>query len=104
MNTIQKHLRTKTGTYMEVTGAIYGSSQPGYLANQDLIRNLATYGYHPVKVTPRLCKHETRRTTFTLVVDNFGVQYFNKEDADHLITSIEANFPVKTDWTGSKYI
>jgi hypothetical protein len=38
------------------------------------------------------------------VVDDFGVQYFNKEDADHLINSIEANYPVKTDWTGSKYI
>jgi hypothetical protein len=38
------------------------------------------------------------------VVDDFGVQYFNKEDADHLINSIKANYPVKTDWTGSKYI
>jgi hypothetical protein len=72
--------------------------------NQDQIKNLATYGYHPVKRTPGLWKHETRRTTFTLVVNNFGVQYFNKEDADHLINSIEANYPVKTDWTGSKYI
>jgi hypothetical protein len=83
---------------------IYGLSQSGYLANQDLIKNLAIYGYHPVKRTPGLWKHETRRTTFTLVVDDFGVQYFNKEDADHLISSIEANYPVKTDWTGSKYI
>jgi hypothetical protein len=31
--------------YMEVTGAIYGLSQSGYLANQDLIKNLATYIY-----------------------------------------------------------
>jgi hypothetical protein len=43
-------------------------------------------------------------TTFTLVVDDFGVQYSNKEDANHLISSIEANYPVKTNWTGSKYI
>jgi hypothetical protein len=33
--------------YMEVTGAIYGLSQSGYLANQDLIKNLTTFGYHP---------------------------------------------------------
>jgi hypothetical protein len=33
---------------MEVTGAIYGLSQSGYLANQDLVKNLAIYGYHPV--------------------------------------------------------
>jgi hypothetical protein len=88
--------------YMEVTGAIYGLAQSGYLANQDLIKNLATFGYHPVKRTPGLWKHETRRTTFTLVVDDFGVQYFSKEDANHLINSIEANYPVKIDWTGSK--
>ena len=79
-------------------------SQSGYLANQDLIKNLATFGYHPVKRTPELWKHRTRRTTFTLVTNGFGVQFFSKEDADHLIISIAANYPVKADWTGSKYI
>ena len=79
-------------------------SQSGYLANQDLIKNLATFGYHPVKRAPGLWKHKTRRTTFTLIVNGFGVQYFSKEDADHLIISIAANYPVKADWTGSKYI
>ena len=64
--------------------------------------NLDIYGYHPVKEHQDYGTHETRRTTCTLVVDNFGVQYFSKEDADHLFTSIEANYPVKTDWTGSK--
>ena len=90
--------------YMCITGAIYGLEQSGYLANQDLIKNLAPYGYHPVKRTPGLWEHETRKTTFTLVVDDFGVQYFSKDDADHLINAIKANYPVKVDWTGSKYI
>jgi hypothetical protein len=89
---------------MEVTGAIYGLSQSGYLANQDLIKNLARHGYHPVKRTPGLRKHETRKTTFTLVVDDFGVQYFSKEEADHLINAIKESYPVKVDWTGSKYV
>jgi hypothetical protein len=84
--------------YMEVTGAIYGLSQSGYLANQNLIKNIGTFGYHPVKRTPGLWKHETRKTTFTLVVDDFGVQYFSKEDADHLINAIKAHYPtVKVD-------
>jgi hypothetical protein len=90
--------------YMEVTGAIYGLSQSGYLANQDLIKNLGKHGYHPVKRTPGLWKHETRKTTFTLVVDDFGVQYFSKEDANHLIDAIKESYPVKVDWTGSKYV
>ena len=37
-------------------------------------------------------------------MDDFGVQYFSKEDADHLINAIKASYPVKVDWTGSKYI
>jgi hypothetical protein len=87
--------------YMEVTGAIYGLFQLGYLANQDLIKNLAKYGYHPVKRTPGVWKHETRKTTFILVVNDFGVQYFSKEDADHFsINVIKANYPLKADWTG----
>jgi hypothetical protein len=90
--------------YMEVTGAIYRLSQSGYLANQDLIKNLAKHGYHPVKRAPGLWKHETRKTTFTLVVDDFGVQYFSKEDADHLINAIKESYPVKVDWTGLKYV
>ena len=44
--------------YIEVIGAIYGLSQSGYLANQDLIKNLAIFGYHPVKRTPGLWKHQ----------------------------------------------
>jgi hypothetical protein len=44
-----KEFADKDGyVYMEVTGAIYGLSQSGSLANQDLIKNLAIYGYHPV--------------------------------------------------------
>jgi hypothetical protein len=69
-----KEFADKDGyVYMEVTGAIYGLSQSGYLANQDLVKNLAIYGHHPVKRTPGLWKHETRgevrvdpRAVFTL--------------------------------------
>jgi hypothetical protein len=31
--------------YMEVTGAIYGLAQSGYLANQDFIKNLSKFRY-----------------------------------------------------------
>ena len=34
--------------YMEVTGAIYGLWQSGYLASQDLMKHLAIYGCCPV--------------------------------------------------------
>jgi hypothetical protein len=90
--------------YVEITGAIYGLAQSGYLANQDLIKNLAPFGYYPSKRTPGLWHHTTRPTKFSLVVDDFGVKYVNKNDAQHLLDAIKANYPVKADWTGSKYI
>jgi hypothetical protein len=43
--------------YMEVAGAIYGLSQSGYLANQDLIKNLARHGYSPVMGTHQSKEH-----------------------------------------------
>ena len=35
---------------------------------------------------------------------DFRVKYVNKEDAQHLLNSIESNYPVKAYWTRKKYI
>ncbi len=50
-----------------------------------------------------LWKHESQPLTFTLVVDNFGVKYENKEDVDHLIASIKSTYKLTEDWTGNLY-
>jgi hypothetical protein len=71
--------------YVETTGAIYGLSQSGYLAHEDLKKNLAKFGYAPAKRTHGLWFHKTRKISFTLVVDDFGVKYVDKADALHLI-------------------
>jgi hypothetical protein len=90
--------------YVEITGAIYGLSQSGYLAHEDLKKNLAPFGYAPAKRTHGLWFHKTRNISFTLVVDDFGVKYVDKADALHLINALETHYPLKIDWTGSKYI
>jgi hypothetical protein len=33
--------------------------------------------------TPGLWRHESHHLTFTLVVEDFGVKFVNKEDVDH---------------------
>ena len=38
--------------YLEVTGAMYGLAQSGCIANQDLQKHFAKYGYYPTKRTP----------------------------------------------------
>jgi hypothetical protein len=54
--------------------------------------------------TPGLCRHVTRRTTFTLAVDDFGIKYFSKADAEHLFSALRDKYTITTDWSGSTYL
>jgi len=53
--------------------------------------------------TPGLWKHRTRKTTFVLCVDNFGMKYFSKADALHLIGTIKASYDLTINWAGKLY-
>ena len=80
------------------------SPQAGKLANEFLQKKLAPHGYYEVKHTPGLWKHITRPIQFTLVVDDFGVKYTRKKDAEHLLGILEKEFTaVSTDWEGALY-
>ena len=59
-------------------GGIHGCIQSGYLVDQDLIKNLAPFGYFPSKITLGLWHHKIRPIKFTLVLDDFEVKYVNK--------------------------
>ena len=65
--------------------------------------NLKKYGYAPMEGTTGLWSHKTKQTKFALCVDNFGVKYFSKEDAIHLIESLKKHYTISEDWTGSNY-
>ena len=43
----------------------------GIIAFRVLVNNLAPYGYHPVKHTPDLWRHRTRRIMSILAANNF---------------------------------
>ena len=90
--------------YVVVMKGMYGLKQAGKLANDLLCKNLAPYGYAPVPLTPGLWKHESRPITFTLVVDDFGIGYTNRDDLDHLLAALQAHYKISTDMTGSTYI
>ena len=83
--------------------AVWGLPQAGILANKRLRRKLAPFGYHECVNTPGLWRHDSRPLTFTLVVDNFGVEFVNKDDVDHLISSIKTTYSLTEDWTGNLY-
>ena len=90
--------------YVEIRKGMYGLPQAGILANKLLQKRLANHGYYPTKHTPGLWRHKTRPISFTLVVDDFGIQYVGKEHALHLLNALEENYEVTIDWEAKLYI
>ena len=89
--------------YVEIRRGMYGLKEAGVIAFNQLVAKLKPFGYSPVDHTPGLWKHETKRTTFTLCVDDFGVQYFSLEDANHLINALKESYECTIDWEGRHY-
>ena len=77
--------------YLEIRKVMYGLKEAAILAYKQLCVHLAKSGYHPMKHTPGLWRHESCLTTFTLAVDNFGMKYFIKSDATHLFQALGEN-------------
>ena len=73
---------------------MYGIKQSDIIENQELVKHMAPFGYHPVKHTPGLWDHNNKKTIFSLVVDDFCVQYFSTEDADHFLNALRAKYPI----------
>jgi hypothetical protein len=82
---------------------VWGLPQAGILANKHLQRKLAPFGYSECVNTPGLWKHDTRPILFTLVVDDFGVKYVNRDNINHLIDSIKKTYTLTEDWTSNLY-
>ena len=92
-----------TKAHVEVTGALYGMKQAGYLANNDIVEHLANNGYTQLPNTPCLFRHHTDDIEFTLITDDFGVRYGSKAAADKLLEVMSRKYKMTHDWSGSKY-
>ena len=83
-------MKAKKGyVYVKIRRFIYGLTQAGKLANTALKEHFAPYGYLEVAHTPGLWQHITCPIALSLVVDDFGVKYVHKDDADHLSNSLK---------------
>jgi hypothetical protein len=83
---------------------MYSLPQAGLLAHQHLFTYLAKYGYAPCRHTSGLWSHGTRPLCFSLVVDDFGVQYVGQHHADHFFAALRDLYSCTVDWSGTKYI
>ena len=82
---------------------MYGLKQAALLAYQQLKERLAKHGYYPIQKTNGLWKQGTWKTMFALCVDDFGVKFFKKDDAQHLIDALKEHYDVSIDWDGMSY-
>ena len=89
--------------YFEIRKGIYGLKEAGVIAFTNLVEKLKPFGYEPMKYTLGLWRHTSLPTTCTLCVDDFGVKYFQKSHALHLIQAVQSNYECTIDWTGNLY-
>ena len=82
---------------------MYGLKQAGLIANQQLQKHLAKFGYAPTARTPGLWTHSSCNIAFSLVNDNFGVKYVGRNNAQHLLSALQEMYSVSTDWAGELY-
>jgi hypothetical protein len=89
--------------YIRIDKGMYGLPQEGRLANTLLVTWLTPHGYRPCTHTHGLWQHDTKPITFTLVVDDFGIKYIGKENADHLLNALKEHYEVTEEWAGKLY-
>ncbi len=90
--------------FCEVQRGMYGLPQAGILAQDLLTKRLHKAGYWQSKITPGYWHHEWRPISFTLVVDNFGVNYTNKDNVEHLVSILKQDYKIDVDWEGTRYL
>ena len=89
---------------LEITKGIYGLPQAGKLAQDQLITVLAKHGFSMCPLTPCLFRHAIRDIAFCLIVDDFGVKYNTRADAQFLANILAPHYQLHIDWSGDKFL
>jgi hypothetical protein len=71
---------------------------------QMMLPHLKAGGYLKAGNTPGLFKHESNSIVFCLIVDDFGVKYTKKQDAEHLQGHLKTHYVITEDWKGENFI
>ncbi len=100
-----REIATEVGyVYCKIQKGMYGLPQAGIIAQDLLQARLSKVGYHQSKTIPGLWTHKTRKTCFTLVVDDFAIKDTSIEDTQHLIDALKQDYTITIDWNATKYI
>ena len=99
-----EHLIHEGCIYAKINKAWYGLKQAGRIAHDNLVQHLKKHGFVQAKKTDGLFTHVLRDISFTLVVDDFGIQYTNKQDCDYLIRIMTEKYKFQVDYDTKQYI
>lgn len=84
--------------YAKINKARYGLEQSGKIADNDLVKYLQQHRYVQAKHTNGYFSHNIQYITFTLIVDDFGIKYTDKQDCGHLIKIMRLKYKFKSDF------
>ena len=82
---------------------MYGLKQAAVLAYSHIKETPAPHDYESIEGITSLWKPKSRRISFRLCADHFGIKYFDKKDVLHLLDKIESIYSYTTDWSGKNY-
>jgi hypothetical protein len=88
--------------YFEICQGCYGLPQSGILANNLLRSRLVTEGFYESFSTPGLWRHKWRPLQFSLIVDDFGVEYVGIEHFNFLLDILKKYHGVQFNMAGNK--
>ena len=81
-----------------------GLKESGAIAHKRLTQHLNAHGYYQSRHTPSLRKHESLPIIFILLVDGFGVKYVGNHAPVHLYATLEKQYDISVDRSGSKWL
>ena len=88
--------------YFDILRGCYGLPQSGRIANDLLRMRLKKSGYYKASTTPGLWRHKWYPIQFVLIVDNFGIEYIEKQHALHLLKILEQNYEITANREGKR--
>ena len=90
---------------IEISKGIYGLPQARKLAQDRLVKHLATHNYIQCANTPCLFINKENGVAFTLLVDNFLIKYKQRSAVDHFFSVLRKLYEITTDFSSTlKYV
>jgi hypothetical protein len=98
-----KELAMDGWVYIEIRKGMYRLKQACLLANKILQKQLDPFVCYPAHHTPGLSLHKKRHISFSLIVDDFALEYMGKQHAYHSKNALLRSYELTTDWEGKIY-